>query len=315
MNKFKTLGVLLNKKEVPTETKEMINTLNEQGKSALNDFYDENSDFYQHAEPSILANKLSLDPTVSDFMIYHYTNVESFQKIAESKEFYIKSIYYENDPEEVTYTYQLAERELSRLGAPEEVCSIFSQMVKSQTFDHYVWSFSLNPASQALQNYGDIALGFSAKELGNHINHIRENGFTLLINIIYDEKIQLKYIRPIMRQWWYAYQNIYIDPDDMMKIIISCFGVLSFLSICFKNHRLYQEEEIRFVFMNINDDNQLHFDKTVNGNPIIALRLEPTLLKELIVTHKADKKIDQIKKILVDNNYDKTKIIPTQLPY
>ena len=137
----------------------------------------------------------------------------------------------------------------------------------------------------------------------------------MLLKVEYDRDIQMEYIRPIAREWWYAYQNIDKDPDDMGNLIQICLGVTAILSICFKQPILRQEEEVRFVVMHAIEDNKLHPDNYMNEKPVISAKIAPALLNKVIVTHKAKERQNEVKQILEENGFEKTEVKMTELPY
>ena len=53
--------------------------MNKDGMQLLNDYYDENSNFYQRAQPELIANKFYADPSKIK-NLYHYTTYEAFEK-------------------------------------------------------------------------------------------------------------------------------------------------------------------------------------------------------------------------------------------
>ena len=303
------LQEILNSGEVSEKTRKMVESLERTGKLALEAYYDETSDFYQHAKSELIADRFSLNiSSEKDIFLYHYTSISSFEKILRSGNFLMTSIYYENDPKEMRYTCDLVCVALEEMGAGIEIREIFKKLFQTPIFDSYVWSFSLNAASQALQNYGEIALGFDAQSLGDDLSKqfeikdyeatANDQGFVMLLKVEYDRDIQMEYIRPIAREWWYAYQNIDKDPDDMGNLIQICLGVTAILSICFKQPILRQEEEVRFVVMHAIEDNKLHPDNYMNEKPVISAKIAPALLNKVIVTHKAKERQNEVKQIL-----------------
>ncbi|KGI01507.1 hypothetical protein X293_06635 [Oenococcus oeni IOEB_C52] len=102
----------------------------------------------------------------------------------------------------------------------------------------------------------------------------------------------------------------------MLKIMKECAQVMFLFSLCFKNHLIYQEEEIRFVVSKINDkDNTLYPEKIVNNKPRVSYNFKPNLLKNVILSHKINQPKEHIRAILDQNGFTDTQIEETQLPY
>src|SRR5699024_7742488 len=127
-------------------------------------YYDKNSDFWKYVQKESIAQKFYANP--EEIMnIYHYTNYESLEKIISSKKFFLGSIHYMNDTQEMNYTFNLLEQELSELKAP---LTIYDEVVAEKNnipWDVYIGCFSENDHSQSLLNYGEMALGFKSQNI------------------------------------------------------------------------------------------------------------------------------------------------------
>ena len=67
------------------DVKRTVQSMNKDGMQLLNDYYDENSNFYQRAQPELIANKFYADPSkLKIYIIYTY---EAFEKILSSSTF------------------------------------------------------------------------------------------------------------------------------------------------------------------------------------------------------------------------------------
>ncbi|WEB18304.1 hypothetical protein [Staphylococcus haemolyticus] len=84
---------------MPEDVKRTVQSMNKDGMQLLNDYYDENSNFYQRAQPKLIANEFYADPNKLK-KLYHYTTYEAFEKILSSSTFLIESIHYMNDNKE-----------------------------------------------------------------------------------------------------------------------------------------------------------------------------------------------------------------------
>lgn len=297
------LNELLKSKDVPRNTKEMVLSMNKDGLQLLNDCYDVNSKFYRSVQPEIIARQFYADPKVVK-NLYHYTNVEAFEKIIVSKQFLIGSIHYMNDTNEVKYVYGLMESELKNLNAPEDVVSIIKRLNTELPYDTYVWSFSENNYSQALSNYGELALGFENSEimrnLGEYYSRGRStldeytigNAYVFPLKVEYNLQIQLDYIKELARAWIVAHDNIKYDSPDMSEVILGIVQALYFFSLFFKNPYLRQEEEIRYIIQNINSDSSLNPETQMNDKPFAVCKMTSEMLKEVIINRdNADKKL------------------------
>ncbi|WP_436891335.1 hypothetical protein [Mammaliicoccus sciuri] len=320
------LNELLKSKDVPRNTKEMVLSMNTDGLQLLNDCYDVNSKFYRSVQPEIIARQFYADPKVVK-NLYHYTNVEAFEKIIASKQFLIGSIHYMNDTKEVKYVYELMESELKNLNAPEDVVSMIKRLNIELPYDTYVWSFSENNYSQALSKYGDLALGFENSEimrnLGEYYSRGRStldeykigNAYVFPLKVEYNLQIQLDYIKELARAWIVAHENIKYDSPDMSEVILGIVQALYFFSLFFKNPYLRQEEEIRYIIQNINSDSSLNPEIQMNDKPFAVCKMTSEMLKEVIINRdNADKKT-KIESLLKNHSFEGTKVSITKLPY
>ena len=148
---MKELAKMLKDPNVPESVKTTVQSMNNDGMQLLNDYYDKNSNFYQHAQPEIIANEFYADPNKLK-KLYHYTSYEAFERILSSSTFLIGSIHYMNDNKEIKYVYELMKKELKLLGAPNDIILKLEELNTILPDDVYVWSFSENDYSQALSN-------------------------------------------------------------------------------------------------------------------------------------------------------------------
>ncbi|MGW7968562.1 hypothetical protein ACWEYB_07465 [Staphylococcus xylosus] len=59
---MKELAKMLKDPNVPESVKTTVQSMNNDGMQLLNDYYDKNSNFYQHAHPELIANEFYADP-------------------------------------------------------------------------------------------------------------------------------------------------------------------------------------------------------------------------------------------------------------
>ncbi|MBZ5997283.1 hypothetical protein [Leuconostoc gasicomitatum] len=321
------LDELLKSPSITPRIKTLISTLTEEGKLALNDFYDEKSDFYQHAEPMLIANKFNCDPNIFP-NLYHYTSIDVLKNIISKKKIYLGSIHSMNDQKDGLYAFELGAIELESLGASKEEIQDFNLFNKNIPRNNYIWSFSANDHSQSLQHYGEIALSFNNQDiqysLSKHFSKgandfsefSRGNGFSFPLKVEYDIKTQLEYIKPVVKEWLYAYRNINVDSSDMLEIMQCSAQAMFLFSLCFKNPDLYQEEEIRFVVVKINGkENDIEPEIIFNGKPVVSLEITPSLIKSVILSHEVFEQETNIRNILNQSNFTNTTIEKTRLPY
>lgn len=323
---MKELEKILEDPKVTEDVKRIVQTMNKDGMQLLNDYYDENSNFYQRAQHELIANKFYADPSKIK-NLYHYTTYETFEKILSSSTFLIGSIHYMNDDKEVKYVYELMKKELKSLGAPNDIIHKIEELNTILPDDVYVWSFSEKDYSQALSNYGDIALGFDSQEIMEHLasyyskgkktldEYTVGNAYVFPLRVEYSHEVQSEYIRTLAQAWLIAHDNLKYDPDDMEEIIGSVVQALHFFSLLFKNPHLRQEEEIRYIIFNINEDNLLKPELYMNSKPFTTCKFTYEILNEIIINPNSEKNIKEVKSILIRKGFTKTSVNMSKLPY
>lgn len=323
---MKELEKILKDPKVSEDVKRIVQSMNKDGLQLLNDYYDENSNFYQRAQPELIANEFYANPKKIK-NLYHYTTYEAFEKILSSSTFLIGSIHYMNDDKEIKYVYELMKKELKLLGAPDYIILKLEELNTILPDDVYVWSFSENDYSQALSNYGDIALGFDNQEimecLASYYSKRKKtldeytvgNAYVFPLKVEYDYEVQSKYITTLAHAWYVAHDNFEKDPYDMDEIIKSIVQALHFFSLFFKNPILRQEEEIRYIIFNINEDNLLNPELYMNNKPFTSCKITNEILKEIIINPNSDKNIKEVKSMLIRKGFTKTSVNMSKLPY
>ncbi len=312
--------------QIPEDIRKMVNSLNKDGRDALNSMYDNKSDFWKHANLLEIASQFFAEPKKYKHL-YHYTDTNGLKGILTSRTFRIGSQYYMNDPQENIYVLEFAKKILKgeEFASPEEI-EYFYNDFRRLIFDIYIWSFTLNDHSQALANYGEYALEFDNEELQESLvkffnpnvtgfdDYHNGNCFVFPLKVEYGQKVQKEYIKSVVHTWLAAYRNLKIDPYDMGYIIENCYHALSLFCMCFKNPLLRQEEEIRFIVIRKNDDNKLYPDTYINNRPILQFKFEQSLLHQIIY-NKRVKNLKEVENLLMTNGYEKTLVNPTKLPY
>lgn len=313
---------------VEKKVKAELSDLNDEGIKALKALMDGNSDFQKHASGENIARRFYVDPLKVD-TVYHYTDISVLKKLIYSRQFYMGSAYHMNDPLEIKYTYDISQKILDEMGASQDEKMAFNQDTKSTIFDSYIWSFSANKNNQALNNYGEIAIGIDVQKLQNHLanrntnlyfeNMHEGNGYTFPLYVEYNEEIQNEYLRSVLKEWLLAYRGLKNTPLEKVAsdIAFECIQALFLFSLCFKRHLLYQEEEIRFVVERISISKEQKPDTHFNNRPVIITDFTPDMVSSIVVSHKngADKRIKEIKQYLIEHGFEQTKVLLTDMPY
>lgn len=320
------LDEMLKSTKVPDDVKEKVNSLDNMGRKALNDYYEENSDFYQHAQPNIIATRFYANPE-KNINLYHYTKYDSLKKIVSGQKFFLGSIHFMNDTQEMSYAFKLLRDELNKLNAPQAIFEELKSIKHIMPFDVYIWCFSENDHSQSLQNYGDVALGFKSQTVMENLadrfsegaqtldDYVPGNGFVFPLKVEYDLQKQIEHIRPIASAWVSAHNNYNKDPDDMGEIILSCMQAMYFFSLCFKNPYLRQEEEIRYLVLKIKDGTGFTPEFYIGDTPFVSCELTPDMLEKVILSKKLSSKIEDTELFLKDKSFTVTDVETTKLPY
>lgn len=323
---MKELEKILEDPKVSEDVKKTVQSMNKDGMQLLNDYYDENSNFYQRAQPELIANEFYADPNKIK-NLFHYTTYEAFEKILSSSTFLIGSIHYMNDNKEIKYVYELMKKELKLLGAPNDIILKLEKLNTILPDDVYVWSFSENDYSQALSNYGDVALGFDSQEIMEHLasyyskgkktldEYTFGNAYVFPLKVEYDYEVQSKYITTLAHAWYVAHDNFEKDPYDMDEIIKSIVQALHFFSLFFKNPILRQEEEIRYIIFNINEDNLLNPELYMNNKPFTSCKITNEILKEVIINPNSEKNLEEVENSLNKQGFTNVLVNLSKLPY
>lgn len=314
---------ILAQNNIPKSTKRMIGMLSKDGREALNSMWDKNSNFWKHAQPVEIATRFLADPEKYK-KLFHYTSQQGMESILTSHTFRIGSQYFMNDPEENIYVSKLAEDILKKdERATTQEINDFHNDFRSVKLDTYIWSFTANDHSQALSRYGDFALEFENQKLqeklvdyfdpnARDISELKTYVFPLKVE--YDKAVQSEYIKAVVHTWLSAYRNFSIDPDDMSEIINNSYYALNLFCMCFKTPLLRQEEEIRFVLLRKNNDNNLHPDAYIHDRPVLLFKFNCSIINTIIYS-KQVKNINKIKDSLSVKGYQNVSFIPTKLPY
>lgn len=323
---------MLKDNSIPKDLLKMIESLPQAGKIALDNYYNEDSDFYKHASPRLIIPELSCDTSI-DGELYHYTTIESLNKIVHSKEWLIKQKDFMNDPTEFQYTIDFGVTILDSLDATSDEKRLFAETLGQGPFsDSYIWSFSKNKNSQTLfgnysGNKNGVALGFKMSEIQAVLatrfahgktdpNHFSEgDAYVFPLKVIYSKEIQFEYLKPVVEEWLFAKRSLEQDWNDMKSIIENCFSAITLFALDFKNPLLWQEEEIRFVVANIHADNARHPETYVGETPFVKCNIEDPLIKEAIVQTGNSVSLESLTKMFSDSGFTNIDIKKSDLPY
>lgn len=315
---------------VPEDVKRMVMSLGQEGKVALVNWYDEESNFHKYADIKNNIHHFGIN-TDSHMMIYHYTTVDSLEKILNSGYFRIKASDYMNDPDEFRWASKVGLSHLKEYGANHEELMAFNNMINTQPFkDSYIWSFTKNEDSQNLFNvYGDksgVAIGFDLSDvmvlLASHNSNGKQDllqlksgdAFTFPLKVEYRKSEQEKYIYPVVEEWLYAYRTFKSDPYDMKQIMLCCSKNMFLFNMVFKNPVLRQEEELRFVVIRIGNG-QRNPEIEVNGIPYTKCQVTRNLMKSVKLQTNNSCSIDQMKKLLNKYECNNTTVNKSNIPY
>ncbi|WP_105956414.1 hypothetical protein [Apilactobacillus quenuiae] len=307
----------------PTEFHKIYDSLNQYGKSALNSITDEKSDYRTHSHDIIYKRFYINAHDIGE--IYHYTSIGALKNIVKTKLFYVGYIHSMNDPLEVRYTYRVAIEYLKQLNATKNEIVAFVNDYQHNNFDSYVWSFSPNRNSQALGNYGDVALGFDSQKIQQKLSdqytspdfkHMGEGyGYVFPLKVEYNRKTHKEFIMPIIKEWLDAYRGLRgVWNSVAIDIRKKCLSSLFLLSLCFKRQILWQEEELRYVIVKPKRDN-VDSSTLISNRPISLARINPNILREVVLSRQSEYRKKEVKDVLNENGFSKTKVKITDLPY
>ena len=320
----------LMKEGVPDDIKHMIMNLSTEGKNALVNWYDEKSEFHKYADLVLNVYNFGID-TENSMMIYHYTTMESLEKILDSGYFRIKASDYMNDPDEFRWASKIGKSYLKKLGANSEEIAAFESMINTQPLnDSYIWSFTKNEDSQNLFNvYGNksgVAVGFDLKDVMMVLASYNSNGksdltqfkkgdaFTFPLQVEYEKSKQEKFIYPVVKEWLWAYRSSKDDPYDMKMIMLHCSKNISLFNMVFKNPILRQEEELRFVVTRIGEGGR-NPKLTVGGIPYTKCPITTEFIKSVRLQTGNSYDTNQVKKLFDSYGYRNVSIYKSNIPY
>lgn len=252
----------------------------------------------------------------------HYTQIESLKKILESKIFYIGSAYQMNDKTEHSYVYDLAKAILVTMGIKEECIESFVDEVNSAIFDYYIWSFSANEDSQALNHYGNVALKFRTEKIYQSLTQkfcpldlksaSSNDALVMPLKVCYNIESQVAILNILMCKYVASLCLPKKESHDIKMEVLTHFAMLSTF---FKDPLYYQEEEIRLVLLKTSNDNKPHPEKIINDKRKLIANITPDTLEEIRVFKDAENRIPEIKTFLSNSEFNNVKVELTRLGY
>lgn len=321
---------MLNSSKLSVKEKEILRTLPNQGKVAINNFFDENSNIGSSAYLHRVLSKTSFQPNENE-LLYHYTTSDSVKKILKSRTWLIKQKSFMNDPKEFSYTIDLAKDILRNLEANTDDIAAFGDSFKRVPIsDSYIWSFTKNKSSQTLfgnysGNKNGVALGLNSKEVQDVLclhflhgksdpNSIAEGeAFPIALRVVYDEKVQRNYLKPLVEEWLLAYKNLESMPSCQRDICATCLTFISYFALLFKNPLLRQEEEIRFVITYKGDKD--YSERVINNVPYVKCEISPNIVREAILQTGNPMKVSELEDLFKECGFNDVKVFRSELPY
>ncbi|WP_438341114.1 hypothetical protein ACSKF1_03730 [Lactiplantibacillus plantarum] len=315
--------------DIKNQVIQTLNALDDDGKKALLAYNDESSDFFQNAQPMLLASRFLADPKKYP-KLYHYTKSSSLKLILRSRTFLTGSISEMNDSEEIKHTNDMCLKILKSLGASKNELDEFSiQFIATMIhFDIYLWCFTNSGDSMAMSRYGDTALEFNNQDIQNNLaskftplnfaNGYMKSGdsfvFPLVVN--YDQEFQEQYLIPILKVILGAIRNIDVDPSDMKEILQNSLHSIFMLSLCFKRPEIWEEREIRFVVLRLVKDGSSQEEIiTSSGKHKVKIPLNDSTLKQIILDRNWENKESDMRNLLDQFGFNGTRIRLTKIPY
>lgn len=322
------------KEQIPTVTGEHVNkatlvmleSLDSDAQLLLADEFNKHSNYNKRVQSENIAHTFCADPSQQP-ILYHYTTLNALKAIVDSRSFLIGRYTDMNDKKEKKYAYSLCNSVLEKAGASQQELAVFNEDIATPNFDYYIMSLTKNKNSQALANYGDLALQFNNQDVQDQLAtqitppHFYKkldpgDGLVYPLKVLYKQSEQLEYINTIMHAWLVAFRNRQRDFSDMIEIRNQVLRALEIYSQCFKDPILYQEEEIRFVVVKAISEQQMVLpDVSFHNKPKIKLKIKPSMIKAVIVSHKLESKMNEIRDILNSAGFNQTKVQLTDLPY
>lgn len=292
--------------------------------------YSKNPEIFKYCTPYGITGRFLFNQNDRS-TLYHYLPWKDLKKIIKSKKFYIGYQDQMNDPLDRKYIYGIARNLLIKRRVSTSTLNAFLQLSKRTVFDRYIWSFSANNHSLAMQNYGDVAMEMDVNSIIDYLTNKNDEFYIIKklkdrpklpifpVKVCYDPKVHYEYANVAI--------NKFIDGFNNHDYINMMFGVeaFDFYSMIFKRKILEEEQEYRFIISRVKPikESWHTWDKKINTRNKIIGEVTKDNLKSIIVNHKIsenktvqwDNAISKIHNSLEENGFLNTRVRRTVLPY
>jgi len=303
---------------------------------ALNAFYN-NRDEFKYLNFISLIAKFGVNVKERPYnYLYHYLFKNDLIQILKSGQFYIGKQDDMNDPQEHYFTMQrMRVWLLSKYkGQTNLVDDRFQDLFFKTPYWTYLWSFTTDRNSQAMQRYGDTCIRVDSKRVYDDLMESCTNfkkgqrdtvpltpPLLMPLKVCYDNNVINDYTEYLADAFSRYFEE---DNEAGMQEIID---FLKFYSMIFKNSILKEEKEIRFVLNRPIFTSKKPYDIEVSKKYKLIGKITPENLTSIIVNHQTDtwyqgKQINTIDDTIRDLRYvvqecgfKQTRISKTQLPY
>jgi DUF2971 family protein len=219
--------------------------------------------FRERALNSVRANSM---PKI----IYHYTDNSGFLGIVGDRAVRASHYKYMNDPQELSYGFNLAREAVSRAGLSSDLKSGLQRKLEEHRFPDE-WSPYLACFCErqdvlgqwrAYGNWtnGGFALGFSTKQLPNLFDpcHFGEPRISSVIYKLSKQKSLLKHLIDLSKKIRIGKNTNSGSIDELVNCIHNC---ISYYALIFKNGAYEQEDEFRIILETSHKDDlqDIHF--------------------------------------------------------
>ena len=266
-------------------------------------------------------------------ILYHYTSLETFFKIFNTKEekitFWATNAYYMNDPKEIAYSFDIFIKSLQLYEEENDInekkLSIFFLNTNfhnglfEMTGTPFLISFSESCDDLSMwrfygKNGNGVSIGIE-KEYLLEFSKRKESNNTTLIKCIYEEKSLLEKLKVFWNEY---YSSINIKEKSLDMEDFSLIFLLQKIAFIAKQNSFFPEKEWRLCKSDGDKENINFIYKNNIILPYIKLELDRKAIKEIILGHlnsELTKKSNSL--FLENNNFDnlKSNIIKSKISF
>lgn len=327
------LNKLFNYCQIPSMGQEYINKYYKE--QALTEFQ-LNKNRFKYLNFIAFIARFGVDLTKQPYnYLYHYLFKNDLIKILNSQEYYIGNQNDMNDPQESNFAMQRMRVWLNDKNKQFDLIdNQFQNMFYRRPYQTYLWSFTTNRNSQAMQRYGDTVIrvnsGLIYDDLQKSCDEFREGQKDVVpltppllipIKVCYDNNIINEYTDYLAEIFTESYKKN--NQAGMQEVV----DYLKFYSMVFKNPLLKEEEEIRFIINRPLFTCKQPYDVMINQKMKLLGHITPENLSSITVNHQTDTwyqgrqtnsisdTIRDLKYVIKDCKFYKTRVNKTQLPY